>query len=42
MPTFTRMVVISIQNAERRTLLNSHIGTGMKNDVTRNIMNSGP
>ena len=40
MPMFTRIVVISIHNAERRTLLNIHIGTGIKYAVKRNIRNS--
>ena len=36
----TTMAVISIHNAERRTLLNNHSGTGIKYAVTRKIMNS--
>ena len=39
-PTFTSTVVKNIHFALRRTLLNSHIGTGMKNDVSRNSRNS--
>ena len=40
MPMFTRTVVKNINIGLRRTLLNNHIGTGMKNDVSRNTKNS--
>ena len=38
-PIFTRTVVKNIHLMLRRTPLNSHIGTGMKNAVIRNSMN---